>query len=118
MRRMLARRDVDVLVLAAKRRREVALAGVVRHRDDRRKLRAMARELDRRRDVAAGGDAAEDSLLRSEPPRHRQALLGRRGVDVREDRGVQVFGDEPVADALDAVWPLLAAREQRALLGL
>src|SRR5262245_66483697 len=69
-------------------------------------------------DVATGRDAAEDAFLGRQPARHRQTLVGGRRDDTREDGDVEVLGNEPVADALDAVRPPLAAREQRALLGL
>ena len=76
--RMLSLGDLDVLGLAAERGREVALTRVVDHRHDRRQLRTMPRQLERGRDVASGGDAAEDAFLGGEPPRHRHALVGGR----------------------------------------
>src|SRR5436853_5910494 len=115
---LLPLRDLDVLVLAAQGRREVALTRVVHHRHDRREVRSVPRQLQRGRDVAAGRDAAEDAFFRGEPPRHRQALGGRRGDDPGQESDVEVLGNEAVADALDAVRPPLASRQQGALLGL
>src|SRR5438552_12844022 len=115
---MVALGDLDVLVLAAERRGEVALPGVVDRRDDRAEPGMPARELQRRGDVAAAGDAAEDPFLAREPARDRHALLGGRGDDAGEDRHVEVPRDEAVADPFDAVVAPRAAREQRALRGL
>src|SRR5207244_8552248 len=51
---MLALGNVDVLLGAAERSREVALARVVGHRDDRREGGMPPRQLERRRHVAPG----------------------------------------------------------------
>src|SRR5712691_8843912 len=115
---MLALRDLHVFVLAAERGCEVALSRVVRHRHDRRQVRAAARQLERGRHVAAGRDAAEDAFLGGEPPRHRQTLGGGRRDDSGKESDVEVLGDEPVADALDAVRSPLAPDQERALVGL
>src|SRR5262245_51727737 len=115
---MLTLGDFDFLVLAAERRREVALTGVVHHRHDRRQVRMAPRQLQRGGDVAARRDAAKNAFLCRQAPRHRQAFVGRRGDDAGQQRHVEVLGDEPVTDALDAMGPPFAARQECALLGL
>ena len=59
--------------------------------------------------------ADEQALLAGEPPGDVHALLGGGGDHAGEQRDVQVARDEAVADALDAVVPPGALREQRAL---
>src|SRR5438552_17713216 len=99
---MVALGNLDVLVLAAERRGEVALPGVVDRRDDRAEPGMSARELHRRGDVAAARDAAEDAFLAREPARDRHDLLGGRRADDGEDRHVEVPRAEAVADTFDA----------------
>src|SRR4029453_13290096 len=73
---------------------------------------------ERGRDVAPGGNSAEDAFFGSEATRHRQALGGGRGDNARQERHVEVLGDEAVADALDAGGSPLALGRQPPLLGL
>src|SRR5438093_1450448 len=116
--RMVALRDVHVLGLAAQRRGEVALARVVDDGDDGGKLGVPAGQLEGGGDIAAARDAAEDPLVPGEPAGGLDALLGGGGDDPGQLGDVEIARHKAVADALDAVMPPRAGRDERALRGL
>src|SRR5262245_43903404 len=116
--RMVALGNLDLLVFAAERRREVALTRVVDDGDDRVEVGVPAGQLQRGGHVAAARDAAKDPFLGGQAAGRHDALVGGRGDDAGQERHVQVARYESVADAFDAMGAPLTAREQRALGGL
>src|SRR6266508_1922076 len=112
---MVALRNLDRLVLAAERRREVALPGVGGDGVDGGGRGMPARPLERRRPIAAARDAAEDAFLPRQPARRLDALDGGGRDDAGQQRDVEVLRHEAVADPLDTVMSPFPACEEGAL---
>src|SRR2546427_935210 len=90
--------------LREEHRRQVPLARVRQHGDDRLAgERVVACEPERHRRRGATRDAGKDALLLGESPRHLDGLLVRHGLDATDHGEVEVLRGEAGADPLDLV---------------
>ena len=88
-----------MLLLFKKRRREIPLRRVRQHCHDCFPFAQLPRQLDRRRHIRAGGNAAHDAFFCRQITGRLDRLFIRHDADVIVDLCVQDGRDQAVADA-------------------